>query len=171
MSTRFRVRHIALVLAAGLPLLAPVAARAQAADRPAIAVLPLDNAALTQHAEYASLSTELADQLSAELGRLSGVRVVDRARVQQLLQQQQLGTRTRFDVETAARLGKSLGARWIVVGSYAVDMRGRMRLDARAVNTDTGAADHTVSITEQASDRAKVTAAAARELGAGLKLQ
>ena len=171
MTTRIRARHVAFALTALFTLAAPTVALAQGAERPAIAVLPLENAALTQHADYATLSTELADQISAELGRLSGVRVVERSRVQQLLQQQQLGTKTRFDGETAARLGKSLGARWVVVGSFAVDMRGRMRLDARAVNTDTGATDHTISITEQASERAKITAAAARELGAGLKVQ
>lgn len=170
MSIRTRVRHVALALAVVLPLAAPAVARAQGADRAAIAVFPLDNAALTQHAEYAALSSELADQLTAEFGR-GGVRVVDRGRVQATLQQQQLGNRTRFDAETAARVGKQLGVRWVVIGSYAVDMRGRMRLDARAINTDTGAADHTVSITEQATDRAKIVAAAARELSAGLKLQ
>ena len=34
---------------------------------------------------------------------------------------------------------KALGARWVVVGSYAVDMRGRMRVDARAVGERCGA--------------------------------
>jgi len=79
----------------------------------------------------------LAQMLISDLTSVEGVRVVERERLQEVLREQQLGASGKLDSRTAARLGKLLGARYLVLGSY-FDALGTFRADARLVDVETG---------------------------------
>jgi len=106
------------------------------ADHPVtLAVLYFDYGG--KDAALEPLRQGLAQMLISDLASLGGVKVVERERLQEVLKEQQLGTSGKLDPSTAARIGKLLGARYLVLGSY-FDALGTLRADARLVDVETG---------------------------------
>jgi TolB-like protein len=123
-------------LAVGFALLA---APARAQDtRPGIAVLPFDNSgSYGQDKEnFDALQKGIAGMLISELAANPAARVVEREQIQSLLDEQNLGAGGRVDPQTAAKIGKLVGARYIITGTF-VDFYGDFRVDLRLVNTET----------------------------------
>jgi len=135
-SSRLRTLAIAVVM-----VLATVAGQAGSwaappADHPVtLAVLYFDYGG--KDAALEPLRQGLAQMLISDLTSLEGVKVVERERLQEVLKEQQLGTSGKLDPRTAARIGKLLGARYLVLGSY-FDALGTFRADARLVDVETG---------------------------------
>jgi tetratricopeptide (TPR) repeat protein len=65
------------------------------------------------------------------------VRVVERSQLRQILQEQNLGREGRVDSTTLVRIGKLIGARYMVTGTL-IDIRGNLRIDTRVFNAETG---------------------------------
>ena len=123
-------------LAVGFALLA---APARAQDtRPGIAVLPFDNSgSYGQNKEnFDALQKGIAGMLISELAANPAARVVEREQIQSLLDEQHLGATGQVDAQTAAKIGKLVGARYIITGTF-VDFYGDFRVDLRLVNTET----------------------------------
>jgi len=72
----------------------------------------------------------------SELASNAAARVVERDQLQKLLDEQNLGSAGRVDPQTAARIGKLVGARYVVTGVF-IDFYGDFRLDARLINAET----------------------------------
>lgn len=125
------------VLALALAAL-PVAAAAQQDTRPGIAVLPFDNGgSYGQDKEnFDALQKGIAGMLISELATNPGARVVEREEVQRIIEEQNLGTSGRVDPQTAARIGKLVGARYMVMGTF-IDFYGDFRVDVRLVSVET----------------------------------
>lgn len=133
--------------ALALGLLLPGQSPAQGGDtRPGIAVIPITNAGSYGQAreDFDALERGLAGMLISELSANPAARVVERDQLQRLLDEQTLGTSGRLDDGTAARIGKLVGARYVVKGTF-VDFYGDFRLDLHMVNTETGEIVKTVS--------------------------
>ena len=124
----------ALALAAGLVV--PVA-RAQD-SRPGIAVFPFDNGgSYGQDKEnFDALQVGLQQMLITEFAQNPQLRIVERGRIKDLLAEQDLGASGRVDANTAAKIGKVVGARYVVLGGF-IDFYGDFRIDARIVNVET----------------------------------
>jgi len=75
--------------------------------------------------------------LISELAQNAEVRLVDRFETQRVLDEQGLAVAERVDKETAAKVGKLVGARYMVTGSF-IDLYGDFRIDARMINVETG---------------------------------
>ena len=126
-----------LALAVGFAL---VAAPARAQDtRPGIAVLPFDNSgSYGQNKEnFDALQKGIAGMLISELAANPAARVVEREQIQSVLDEQHLGTSGQVDPQTAARIGKLVGARYMITGTF-IDFYGDFRVDLRLVNGETG---------------------------------
>lgn len=125
---------VAIGLAVGLatPLMAQD-------TRPGIAVLPFDNGgSYGQEAEdFEALRVGLQQMLTTEFAANNALRAVERSQIRELVAEQDLGASGRVDANTAARLGRLVGARYMVMGSF-IDFYGDFRLDLRVVNTETG---------------------------------
>lgn len=104
---------------------------------PGVGVLPFTNGgSFGQDAEdFAALQVGLQQILITELSQNSEMRVVDRTQLRELMAEQDIPA-DRVDAETAVRLGKIVGARYMVMGGF-VDWYGDFRLDARIVDTET----------------------------------
>ena len=127
------------LLLAGLALTL-LAHSAVAQDRrPGIAVLPFENGGSygKDKEDFDALRKGLAAMLISELAQNSEVRLVDRFETQRVLDEQGLAVAERVDKETAARIGKLVGARYMVTGSF-IDLYGDFRIDARMINVETG---------------------------------
>jgi TolB-like protein len=127
-------------------LLGTSLAGAQGDTRPGIAVLPITNGGSYGQAkeDFDALEKGLAGMLISELSANPAARVVERERLQQLLDEQTLGAGGRVDDRTAARVGDRVGARYIVKGTFQ-DFYGDFRLDLHIVNVATGEIVKTVT--------------------------
>jgi TolB-like protein len=126
----------ALTLAA-LTSLSP-ALRAQD-SRPGIAVLPFVNGGSygKDKEDFQALEKGLAGMLISELSQNPAARLVERETVQKILDEQNLAKDGAVDAATAAKIGKLVGARYMVMGGFT-DFYGKFRVDARLVSVETG---------------------------------
>ena len=106
--------------------------------RPGIAVLPFNNGGSygQQKEDFDALERGIAGMMISELSANAAARVVERAEIQKLLDEQNLGAQGRVDAATAAKIGKLVGARYMVLGTF-VDFYGDFRVDVRLINTET----------------------------------
>jgi TolB-like protein len=74
------------------------------------------------------LQKGLAQMLITDLSQVPGLQVVERIRVQALVEELGLGTSGLVDPETAPRTGKLLGAKWLVGGDLAKGDRNPLLL-------------------------------------------
>src|SRR5438034_2407101 len=106
--------------------------------RPGSAVLPFDNSgSYGQDKEnFDALQKGIAGMLISELAANPAARVVEREEIEKLLAEQSLGASGKVTPETAAKIGKLVGARYVIAGTF-IDFYGDFRLDARLVNVET----------------------------------
>ncbi len=174
--TVLALRAVALsaVALSALPAAAqrqPVVAAPGASDgRPTIAVLYFTNGALVGNADYAPLSKGMAEMMITELARNPGVRVVERDRLQQLIEEQNLGSGNRVDKETAVQLGKILGAHHMLMGSFVIDPKHKMRIDVRSVNVETSQIEYVETVEGKDEDLLPKITELGSKVNAGLKL-
>src|SRR5215467_13039256 len=125
------------VAVVGLLLLASTIpwARARADQRPTVAVLYFDYSG--KSADMSVLRKGLAQMLISDLSTLDGVKLVERDRLEEILAELKLGQSGKIDPASAAKVGKLLGARYMVLGGY-FDLMETLRADARVVEVETG---------------------------------
>ncbi len=130
-------RRLLFVLSSVALLALPAVLRAQD-TRPGIAVMPFTNGgSYGQDKEnFDALEKGLAGMLISELSQNPNARLVDRENIQKLVDEQNLGTAGRLDAATAAKIGKIVGAKYMVMGSF-IDLYGKFRVDARLVDVET----------------------------------
>ncbi len=107
--------------------------------RPGIAVLPFNNGGSYGQGkeDFDALERGIAGMMISELSQNPAARVVERQEVQRLVDEQNLGAQGRVDPQTASKVGKLVGARYYVLGTF-IDFYGDFRVDVRLVNTETG---------------------------------
>jgi TolB-like protein len=136
MSLPARCFLLSLVVAAAAPASVAAAEKAPAAVQPTVAVLYFDYAG--RDPELGPLRKGLAQMLISDLAAVDAVRIVERERLEAVLAEQKLSGSGKIDARTAARVGKLLGARYLVLGSF-FDVLKSLRVDARLVDVETGA--------------------------------
>ena len=149
-------RHIpAVCIVAALLLqgLVPAQAAAQQSDKVRVAVLNFENnSTWTYWAD--NLGRAAADELTTQLFRSGQFSVIERAQLDAILAEQDLGASGAVTASTAAQIGQLLGAQLILTGSitqFSIERvsggfrriagsysRAETMLDVRMVNTSTG---------------------------------
>jgi curli biogenesis system outer membrane secretion channel CsgG len=140
------------------------------AQRPTLAVLYFTNGALVDNASFAPLSKGMAEMLITELAQNTAVRVVERDRLQSVIEEQNLQNSDRVDKDMAVKLGKTLGARHMLFGTFVIDMKKNMRIDVRAVNTETSAIEYTETVSGTSDNLLQLVIQLGAKVNAGLKL-
>jgi TolB-like protein len=131
-------------------MVAGVGGAAPAVDRrPTVAVLYFDYSG--NDAQLDPLRKGLAQMLISDLGGVDAIRVVERERLEAVLAEQKLATSGKIDQKTAVKVGKLLGARYLVLGSF-FDVLKTFRVDARLVNVETGEVVRSVGADGKADD-------------------
>jgi len=132
-------------------IVAPVMAHAQ--SKPVIAVMYFDNNSFGKdRADYDGLGKGIADMLITDMAANQNIRVVERERVQALLTEQNLTRSGAVDPQTAIRLGKIVGAQYMITGGFMSDGRGNLVLTARAINVETSAISNPTRIDSKGDD-------------------
>lgn len=84
-----------------------------------------------------ALGGGIAQLIASELGKSPGGSATPRSTTAGAITSQELG-KNRIDAATAAKIGKLVGARYVIMGNF-VDYYGKFRLNARVVDVQTGA--------------------------------
>lgn len=113
------------------------------------------------------LKVGLAQMLITDLQATPGVDVVERARLQALLDELKLGHDGVTDPATAAKVGKLVGAEYLVLGSY-FELMGTLRIDARVVHVETGRIVHAAGSHAPTSNFLSMEKELATSIGASL---
>lgn len=90
-------------------------------------------------ARFAPLSRALAEMLVTDLGQTDRLQVLERTRIQLVLDELDLGESGTIDAASAARSGRLVGAERLVQGQVDVQTGEVLRMDAAVVGTETGA--------------------------------
>ena len=105
------------------------------AETKTIAISYFDNTSSKDEWNY--ISKGLADMLITDLSNVKSIQIVEREKLEQIIQEQNLALTGIIDESTAAQVGKLLGAKLILTGSFLI-MGETMRIDARLVDVSTG---------------------------------
>jgi len=128
--TRRLIAPIAIVLCGIGP------AAALAAEVPTLAISYFDNN--SEDPSLDALSRGLADMLITDLSVVESIRIVERARLNEILGELDLSGSSFIDPEAALALGRGLAARYVMAGGYAI-VGAEMRIDARVFDVESGA--------------------------------
>jgi TolB-like protein len=102
----------------------------------AIAVWPMEDLSPSPAAKP-GMGELLADQVIDALKQKGDYVVVERKRLILALEELRLGTASLAEETTRLRLGKIIGARWMIFGGY-LTAGDQIRLDLRLVEVETG---------------------------------
>ncbi|MBN2105112.1 hypothetical protein JW835_13820 [bacterium] len=139
----FRILIVNFLLFAGLAIYG---------DTITLAVLDFENRSFMNADAYAALSQGLAEMMITELSRIESVKMVERRRMQEMLDELKMVQSGLISESTSIQVGKMLGAKNLVFGSYMVMPGDKIRIDLRIVEVETGSvvkAEETTGKTRQ----------------------
>jgi len=148
----------------------PTLAVAQS-NAPVVAVLYFDNNSFGKdRADYDGLGKGIADLLITDMAGNPAMRVVERDRLQSILQEQDLVKSKSIDPQTAVKLGKLLGAAYLVTGGFMSDGKGTLLVTSRVVSVETGAITNPLKLQSKSDDVLGLIAQLSTKLNTELKL-
>jgi TolB-like protein len=115
-----------------------------------VAILYFENKG--QRPEYDPLQKGLSEMIITDLSKVRSLKVVERLRLHQLVQEMNLSATDLVDQKTAPRLGKLLGANRLVKGSFFELTGDKINIDAFVTRTRTGQPEVTANITGTMND-------------------
>lgn len=144
---------------------------AQGPTQRTVAVLYIENNSLVDKASLDPLQKGLTDMLITELSKIEGLNVVERAKLQALVDELQLGLSGLVDATTAQRVGKLLGAQTLVMGGFVKGFDGKIRIDVRLVDVETGRTIATDEETDQPKHLFKMVQRMSEAMASDLKVK
>jgi TolB-like protein len=152
-------------------LLVPALATAQADARPVVVVFTFTNSSIgPARADFDGITTGIQDLLITDLASSSKVRVVDRSRISEILQEQNMVRGGQIDPQTAVRVGKILGAQYAITGGFMADKSGTAVLTGRTIDIETTQIANPQKITGKAEDVLGLIAQLTSKIGSEMVL-
>ena len=115
-----------------------------AAPRKTVAVLYFDNH--TGKSEYEPLGKGISAMMISDLSSVQEIQLVERERMQDVVKEMEKQRTPYYDSTTAVKVGRMMGAQYIVVGAFAA-LQPKMRIDTRVVRVETGEIVKTAQVT------------------------
>jgi curli biogenesis system outer membrane secretion channel CsgG len=131
-----KARRIILVTA--LCLIGGAMARGEDKPPVTLAIFAFENNSIDSKERLDPLKKGIADMMTTRLSKVKSVKVVERQRMQALIEELHLNETDMVNPATALKLGKLLGARILVFGGYTSITHDEFRIDVRLVATETG---------------------------------
>lgn len=121
----------------GVPI--PEEAKAGPTKIQTIAVMYFDNNSISDdHEQLDALSKGLASMMIYEIAKVSQLKVVERDRINFLVDELKLQQSDLVDESTAVKVGKLIGAHTLLMGGFMKYSKDQFRIDARLVKVETG---------------------------------
>ncbi len=122
-----------------------------AEDSKTLAILDFSNNSLVDKEKHASLSQGLAEIMITELSKVQSLQLVERQKINSLIQEMQLSQSGIISEDAGVQVGKLLGAHFLVFGSYMISFNNKIRVDIRIVNVETGVTVKAEEVTDKVS--------------------
>ena len=132
MKTRKAVATLLLVVFSFYEVVLPFAW--QQGDKTIIAVVDFKNTSQNTRLNY--LEQTIPEAISTTMARSGRLEIVERSRLEAAMQEMDMSMLGIVDEETAAELGRAVGATTIMVGSF-VSISGFVRINARLIDVQT----------------------------------
>ena len=132
--------------------------------RASVALLDFNVAALRNAADWAPLAKGIPHILMTELSTNPDIRIVERDRLQAVLDELKLPPTALVDPSTAARVGKMVGARYMVYGNITIDPNKKLRLNVHGFKVETTVHEYSQSLTGKADDVLELVAQLGQKL-------
>jgi tetratricopeptide (TPR) repeat protein len=113
----------------------PASAQVKQAESVTLAILPFEN--LTGQAEDNWIGLSCSEGLTGILAQAPGLQLIERSQIQALLKEQLFSQTALVDSQQAPSLGKLIGAKRLLLGSYQREGK-EFLLQVRAINVETG---------------------------------
>lgn len=168
-------RNTTLVLFLLGALVVPALATAQEPEedlRPGVAVYPFRDGGWQglSGEERSALGVGLQQVLLNELARNENLRIVERGELREILEEQDLATEERVDPNTAAEVGRIVGARFVVLPTF-MDLAGtRPALVGSIVSVETSEVLRSEEIAGEAEELYAMVVDLASDVTAGVDL-
>ena len=153
-------------LVALVPAIALMSSAAVAqSNTPVVAVLAFENSAFGPGAkDYDGIGKGIMDLMITDLASGTKVRVVDRERLQNLLDEQKLAQSGAVDGATAIKVGKLVGACYSIYGSFIRDQKtGNNTITVHTTSNETGQIQNAQKITSKGDDMMTLIAEASAQ--------
>lgn len=144
----------ARLMAAGatMALAVPAALRAQD-TRPVVVVFTFTNSSIGPgRADFDGIATGVQDLLITDMASNAKIRLVDRSRIAEVLNEQNMAKNGQIDPTTAVRLGKILGAQYAITGGFMATGKGQAVLTGRTIDIETTQIANPEKITGSSDD-------------------
>jgi O-phosphoseryl-tRNA(Cys) synthetase len=116
------------------------------------------------------LISGIPELILIELSRNPAIRTVEPQRLRRALSAQKLDAQARVDDEAASRVGRILGAQWVIRGGFTGDGHGTIRINAYMVDVATAHVEHTASAEGKQANLAALIAQLSEHLGHDMHL-
>lgn len=103
-----------------------------------LAILYFENNSVADREALDGLSKGISAMLVTDLMGTPGLRIVERERIQFLLDELKMQKSEYYDQTSGVKVGKLLGAHNLLLGSFSKIDNKKIRIDARLVKTETG---------------------------------
>jgi TolB-like protein len=163
------VRVAMAMTLASIALITPAIMPAQA--KPVVAVLYFDNTSIGKdRADYDGVGKGIAELMINDLLANPNLRVVERERIQALLTEQNLVKSGAVDAQTAIKLGRMIGAQYMITGAFMSDGRGNYVLTGRTINVENSVIGNPTRINTKGDDVLGMIAQLTAKMNAEMKL-
>jgi TolB-like protein len=138
-------------------------------DVPRVAVLDFSSFMMGEGGASVNLGKAIAAMLVTEFAERPGLQVVERQRINALLDEQDLAASGRLDQDDAVEIGRLLGAQYILLGQVT-SILDELRMDIRAVDVETSEILTVMKKSDQTSQLFSVVVELADDFGGELNL-
>ncbi len=138
------------------------------AEKSTAAVMPFAKGA--GGAEFDGLGRALADMMVTDLAQADSLQLVERTQLKHILDELKLGKSGYLDKRTAQKLGRGLGAQYIITGSFTVS-GGTFSMDCRIFSVANGAIIKAVQSSGPVADFVAVQKDVTEKFLSGLKVK
>lgn len=125
-------------------------------DAKTLAILDFSNNCLVDKDKNASLSQGLAEIMITELSKVQSLKLVERQKINALIQEMQLNQSGLISEVAGVEVGKLLGAHYLVFGSYMISFDKKIRVDIRIVEVETGVTVKAEEVTDKVTKLFKI---------------
>lgn len=137
---------------------------AQEKKKITMAVLYFENNSIVDKDKLEPLGKGIADMLITELTKIKSFKVVERERLNDILNELKLSQSGAVDQSTAQKIGKLLGAQTLLMGSFVNSFGNKMRVDLRIVETETGLTLKAEQVTEDVDELFEIVETLAKNI-------
>lgn len=140
-------------------------------NRPVVVVFTFTNNSIgAGSSDFAGVATGVQDLLITDMASNAKIRLVDRARIAELTQEQNLVKSGAIDPATAIRLGHMFGAQYAVTGGFMSDGHGKAVLTGRTIDMETSQIGNPEKIEGRSDDVLGMISQLSTRLASNMKL-